>query len=68
MRTKTAPRVGRHSVAARGCHRQAIVVVNHAKRAQMLEVLYFPNFEMTKRAGQQKLQWPAKLPNEPRRV
>ena len=67
MQTKTAPRVGRRSVAARGCHRQAIVAVNHAKRAQMLEASYFPDFE-TELAGQQKLQWPAKRPSEPRHV
>ncbi len=63
MRTKTVPRVGRHSVVAQGCHRRAIVVVNHAKPAQMLEAIYFLEFE-TELAGQQKLQWHAKRQGE----
>lgn len=65
MRTKTAPRVGQHSVAARGCHHWATVAVNSAEPAQMLEVLYFLHFE-TKLSGRQRLQWPAKRPGERR--
>lgn len=67
MRTKTAPRVDQHSVAARGCHHQATVALNSAEPAQMLEELDFPHFE-TKLSGQQRLQWPAKRPGERRHV
>ena len=67
MHTKTAPQFGQHSAAAQGNHRWAIAVVNHAKPAQMLEVSYFPHFG-TELAGQQRLQWPAKRPSEPRHV